>query len=52
VVAWLPPAAAVVLEEGDCTIPVAGSCPRTVAEVGAVVPRVVYRSYGTLEEHR
>jgi hypothetical protein len=49
VVARLPPA---VLEEGDCTAAVVGGCPRTVAEVGAVVPRVVYRSCGTSEEHR
>jgi hypothetical protein len=40
-VASLPPAATAVLEEGDYTT-AAGSCPRTVVEVGAVVPRVVY----------
>jgi hypothetical protein len=40
-----------VLEEGDCTAAAAGDCPRIVAEVSAVVPRVVYRSCGTSEEH-
>jgi hypothetical protein len=44
--------AAVVLAERDHTAAAVGSCPRTVAEGDAAVPRVGCKSCGTSGEHR
>jgi hypothetical protein len=53
---WLQPPSVVVLEGYGYVAAVSfgttGGCPRTVVEVSMAVPRVVYRSCGTSEEHR